>query len=52
MKRQQHTKMKQTEFGFMKKMKRKKSYRSEKKRMIETIKDEETQLEFDYVYEL
>lgn len=44
--------MKQTEFGFLKKIKRKKAYRSEKKRIIETIKDEETQLEFDYVYEL
>lgn len=49
---QQNTKMKQTEFGFMKKMKRKRSYRSEKKRMIETIKDDENQLKFDYVYEL
>lgn len=43
---------KQTEFEFTKKLKRKKTHNKEKRRLIETIKDKETQLEFDYIYEL
>ena len=51
-----HKQVKQTEFDFVKEVKRKKprSHNSEKKRMLESIRDEETndQLEFKYSYEL